>query len=245
MTFWTAGAVLGGTLLSGAMQSNAAGDAADAQRAGTAESNATQRYIYDTTRTDNAPALEARNASLQRMRELLGIGGDASAKGYGTLGGAVSPVDVTSDPGYQFGFSQGQTALNNQLGARGMRNSGAALKAAARYGNDYGTTKYNDAFNRVIANRSAQLNPLQSLAGAAQTGASTVAQAGQNYGNTVSGNQTALGNALGANSLSQGNIWGGSVNQLASGLKGINWGGSPYGSDQYGNAFTNMDIMQN
>lgn len=215
----------GGALLGGVLQSNAAGRAADKQASSASESNATQKAMYDQTRQDNMPALEARNASLERMRALLGIGGDKSSAGYGSLGGAINPGDVTNEAGYQFGLNQGLTAQNNLLGARGMRNSGAALKAASRYGNDYATTKYDNAFNRVVANRSAQLNPLQSLAGAAQTGASTVANAGNNYATTVGGNQTALGNAMGANSLAQGNIWGGTVNQLASGLKGVNWGG--------------------
>ena len=228
------GAALGGAILT----SNAAGRASDKQLQGTRESNSTQKAMYDQTREDNMPALDARNASLQRMRELLGIGGDTASKGYGSLGGGINPGDVQSEAGYQFGLNQGLTAQSNQLGARGMRNSGAAIKAATRYGNDYATTKYDNAFNRIVANRSAQLNPLQSLAGASQTGASTVANAGGNYANTVSGNQTALGNALGANSLAQGNIWGGAINQLASGVKNVNWGsfgsGGSVGNAGYG-----------
>lgn len=223
---WIAAAIVGGAALgSGILQSNAAGRAADKQAAASAASNETQRYMYDTTREDNMPALESRNAALQKMRELLGVGGDTSAKGYGSLGGAINPGDVTKEAGYQFGLNQGLTSLNNQMGARGMRNSGAALKAATRYGTDYATTKYDNAFNREVANRSAQLNPLQSLAGAAQTGASTVANAGQNYANGVSSNQAALGNALGASSIANGNIWGNTLNQLGSTLKGVNWGG--------------------
>ena len=220
MSFIAAAIVGGSAIVGGVLQSNAAGRASDKQLQGTRESNATQKAMYDQTREDNMPALDARNASLQRMRELLGIGGDTASKGYGSLGGGINPGDVQNEAGYQFGLNQGLTAQSNQLGARGMRNSGAAIKAATRYGNDYATTKYDNAFNRIVANRSAQLNPLQSLAGASQTGASTVANAGGNYANTVSGNQTALGNALGANSLAQGNIWGGALNQIGSAAKG-------------------------
>lgn len=221
MSFIAAAVITGGAALAGGiLSSNAAGRAANKQLQASQESNATQKAMYDQTREDNMPALDARNASLQRMRELLGIGGDTASKGYGSLGGGINPGDVQNEAGYQFGLNQGLTAQSNQLGARGMRNSGAAIKAATRYGNDYATTKYDNAFNRIVANRSAQLNPLQSLAGASQTGASTVANAGGNYANTVSGNQTALGNALGANSLAQGNIWGGALNQIGSAAKG-------------------------
>jgi hypothetical protein len=221
MSFIAAAVITGGAALAGGiLSSNAAGRAANKQLQASQESNATQKAMYDKTREDNMPALDARNASLQRMRELLGIGGDAASKGYGSLGGGINPGDVQNEAGYQFGLNQGLTAQSNHLGARGMRNSGAAIKAATRYGNDYATTKYDNAFNRIVANRSAQLNPLQSLAGASQTGASTVANSGNNYANTVSGNQTALGNALGANSLAQGNIWGGALNQIGSAAKG-------------------------
>ena len=211
------GGVFGGILGNSA---DAQDRAADKQVAAINESSRIQDKQFQQTRADNMPALDARNASLQRMRELLGIGGDTASKGYGSLGGGINPGDVQNEAGYQFGLNQGLTAQSNQLGARGMRNSGAAIKAATRYGNDYATTKYDNAFNRIVANRSAQLNPLQSLAGASQTGASTVANAGGNYANTVSGNQTALGNALGANSLAQGNIWGGALNQIGSAAKG-------------------------
>jgi hypothetical protein len=236
---WVAAAVVTTTLVNGYMQSNAANNAADAQSEAAANSNATQRYMYDTTRADNMPALDARNASLDKMRSLLGIGGDTSQAGYGSLGGAIKPTDVQNEAGYQFGLNQGLTAQNNLLGARGMRNSGAAIKAATRYGNDYATTKYDNAFNREVANRSAQLNPLQSVAGLGQTGASTVASAGTNYANNVSSNQTSLGNAQAANSLSQGNIWGNTINQLGSIYKNSATSGNGYtmGSDGWANSY--------
>ncbi len=205
----------GAAILGGLIASDSARSAGNKQADAAAASNATQKQMFDQTRADNMPALDARNASLARMRELLGIGGDATAPGYGSAGGRVNPGDVQNEPGYQFGQQQGMQALNNQLTARGMRNSGAALKAATRYGTDYATTKYDNAFNREIANRSAQLNPLQSVAGLGQTGASTVAGAGQNYANQVGANQIGLGNALGASTIAQGNAWGNALQQGA------------------------------
>lgn len=197
------GAMLGGALLS----SKSAGDAADAQRAGAAASDATQRYFYDTTRADNLPAIQSRNWALEQLK----------AKLSGQLGQAINPQNVMAEPGYQFGLNQGMGALTSQMNARGMRNSGAALMAGQRYAQDYAGTKYNDAFNREVANRSAQLNPLQSLAGLGQTGASTIASAGQNAANNISANQTGLGNALGASYIAQGNALSGAINQ------GLGW----------------------
>lgn len=211
MSFWVAGAVVGGSLLSGYMGSNAASDAADAQSNAAAASNATQRYMYDTTRQDNMPALDARNASLAKMRELLGIG---EKGGGGVLGKAPTASDVMAEPGYQFGLTQGMNALNNQLTARGMRNSGAALKAAARYGTDYAASKYDNAFNRMQSADTNRFNRFASLAGAGQVGANTIGQAGQNYANQVGATQQSLGNALAASEIAKGNAWGNAVNQI-------------------------------
>lgn len=205
------GGVFGGILGNSA---DAQGRAADKQVAAINHATDIQNEQFKQTRADNMPALEARNSSLQRMRELLGIGGDTTASDYGSLAGAINPGDVTKEDGYQFGLNQGLTSLNNQMGARGMRNSGAALKAATRYGTDYATTKYDNAFNRVIANRNAQLNPLQSVAGAGQTGASTIAQAGQNYANNASENALQIGNVGAAKSIGTANIWQGAANQI-------------------------------
>lgn len=216
MSFIAAAIATGGALLSGSMQADAAGYATDMQDEASRRSDATNRYAYDTTRSDNMPALDARNQSLNRMRELLGISDNKSASGFGSLGGRINLGDVTNEAGYKFGLDQGLKTQQNVLGARGMRNSGAAIKAGARYGTDYATTKYDNAFNREVANRSAQLNPLQSLAGLGQTGASTVANAGQNYANNVGANATNLGNAQGAGAMAQGNIWGNTINQLVS-----------------------------
>lgn len=215
MTFWVAGAVAVGTIGGALINSNAAGKASNAQQNAANSANATQLQMYNQTREDNMPALGARNDALSRLEELLGVGGDKTAAGYGSASGPLQVGDVTQDPGYQFGLQQGQTALNNALAARGMRDSGAALKAAARYGTDYATTKYDDAFNRAQTNRQLTLNPLQSLAGLGQTGASTIAQAGANSANNIASNQIGVGNAQAANSIAQGNIWGNTANQLA------------------------------
>lgn len=190
--------------------------AAGAQQDATNAANGTELQMYNQTRQDNMPALGARNDALSQLEFELGIGGQGKGtSGYGSLAQPLSVGDVTQDPGYQFGLQQGQAALNRQLTARGMSDSGAALKAAARYGTDYATTKYDDAFNRAQTNRQLQLNPLQSVAGLGQTGASTIAQAGANAGNQISANQTGLGNAMGANYLAQGNALSRGVNQLA------------------------------
>lgn len=243
MTFWVAGAVVGAGALAAGAGVYSANKASKAQQNAANQASQTELETYNQTRQDNMPALDARNASLQRLRDLLGISGNTGAPGYGSLGGPINPLGVESSPGYQFGLKQGLTTLNNQEVARGMSNSGQALKAAAQFGNDYATTKYDDAFNREVANRSAQLNPLQSVAGLGQTGASTVASAGMNYGNQVGQNIIGAGNAQAAASIAQGNAFANGVNQLSGWYQNYakpNVGYTPGGSYQ-SNMADNID----
>jgi len=204
------GGVFGGILGNSV---DAQGRAADKQVNAINRSTDIQDRQFQQVRQDNMPLMDARNVSLDRMRTLLGLGGDSSSKDYGTLGGAISPSNVQNEAGYQFGLNQGLTAQGNMLGARGMRNSGAAIKAATRYGNDYATTKYDNAFNREIANRQQQLAPLNSLAGFGQQGVNSINQAGQNYANAASENALQIGNVGATKSIGQANIWQGAANQ--------------------------------
>lgn len=78
----SAGAYLAGgaVLASGYMSSQAAGDAADAQEAAASRSDATQRYMYDTTRQDNAPFLQNGTKANNQLALMLGLGTAGSGK---------------------------------------------------------------------------------------------------------------------------------------------------------------------
>ena len=118
--------------------------------------------------------------------------------------------EFQADPGYGFRLSEGQKALDRQAAARGGLISGGALKAAQRYGQEMGSQEYTNAFNRYQTERQARLNPLQSLAGMAQTSTGQLGQAGQAMATGVgeAGAQAAQARASGymggANALSQG-----------------------------------------
>jgi hypothetical protein len=115
-----------------------------------------------------------------------------------------------ADPGYGFRLSEGQKALERSTAARVGLQSGAALKAAARYGQEMGSQEFQNAFNRFQTERQARLNPLQSLAGVGQTSAQNLAgQAGQMGQNIAEGLGSAAaaraaGYVGGANALNQG-----------------------------------------
>lgn len=205
---------VGSSILGGILGDDSNEDAAQTQADATDRANKITWDMYSQTREDNMPALQARNNALARMQELLGVGGNSRAAGYGSLNTGLKTSDVMSEPGYQFGLQQGQQALARQNAARGMYNSGAALKAAQRYGTDYATTKYDNAFNRLQTQQTNQFNRLSGLAGNGSVGANTVASAGQNAANNVANNTTALGNAQAASQLSSGNNWTNAIGQI-------------------------------
>lgn len=75
---WAAAAAVAGSLISADSQRSASNKATDAQSRAAADANALQKYMYDQTRTDNLPALDARNSGLDQLKLLLGLGGVAN-----------------------------------------------------------------------------------------------------------------------------------------------------------------------
>jgi hypothetical protein len=98
---------------------NATDRAMGAQKDAADQANATQRYIFDTQRNDNQPWRQA------GLKALAGLEDPNFGK------------DLTMDPGYQFRLNEGNKAINAGAAARGLGNSGATLKALAKYGQDF------------------------------------------------------------------------------------------------------------
>jgi hypothetical protein len=116
-----------------------------------------------------------------------------------------------ADPGYAFRLSEGQKQLDRMAAIRGGQISGSSLKAAARFGQEMGSQEYTNAFNRYQTERNARLNPLQSLAGMAQTSTNQLGAAGQNYAN-------AAGQAIGAGAQATASGYMGMANAASGGL---------------------------
>lgn len=116
-------------------------------------------------------------------------------------------VNMLADPGYAFRLAEGQKALERSAAARGGLISGGALKAAERYGQDYASQEYQNAYNRALTEYNAAVqreqtgyNRLSGLAGIGQQTAQQLGQAGQQYGQSAAGLASATG-ASSANSL--------------------------------------------
>lgn len=90
------------------------------------------------------------------------------------------PSNITEDAGYQFNLEQGQQGLNRSLAAAGGLQSGAALKAASQYNQQYADNALNSAYqrymNRVGAQNNIYGNTGDIKAGARMAGAENIAK---------------------------------------------------------------------
>jgi hypothetical protein len=114
-------------------------------------------------------------------------------------------ADYQTDPGAAFRLSEGLKALDNSASARGGVLSGNALKGVNDYAQNTASQEYGNAFNRYMAQRGAQTNTLQSLAGMGQTATQQVGQASQNFATQASQGLQTAGNAGAAGWLGAGN----------------------------------------
>lgn len=208
MAIGTAAAILGGAAISGLMGSSAARSAASAQTDAAAQSDATQRYMYDQTRADNAPFRETGLAANNRLAEMMKSG---------QFDKRFTQADMNADPvynsGLQFGLDQGTQGINRQAAAGGSFLSGATLKALTRFGNDYGSTKANESYNRFNNDQATKYNRYAGLSGAGQQATNQVSAAGQNMANQVSQNQIGAGNAQASGYVGQANALSGAIGQ--------------------------------
>lgn len=212
-----AGASILGSVLGSNEQANAAQSAADTSAGATKYAADIQKQIYDQTRADQTPWREAGANSLAQLVSGTGANGEYLRP--------FSMADYTADPGYKFRLAEGQKALDRSAAARGGLQSGAALKAAARYGQDYGSNEYQNAYNRYQSNQSNKFNRLASLAGVGQTANNALQQAGQNYATGVGGLTMANADTAGNAALAAGNARASMYGGIGNTLGRINWGG--------------------
>lgn len=180
----------GASLAGASMQANATKNASKQQMA-----------MYQQTRSDllpyNTAGKQANNMLMAQLPDLTApINMD-----YATL---------EKTPGYQFNLTQGLKSVQNSAAARGLGNSGAALKGAAAYATGLADSTYQNQFNNAMANKQNAYNMLmgQSQLGenaAAQTGAYGT-QTATNIGNNTiqGGNALAAGTVGAANALNNG-----------------------------------------
>ena len=247
-----AGAAIGGAL-GGAIDGNESGQAASSA-AGAANTGAQQqidlqRRMYEEGVARQQPFYQAGVNALPGYLQGIGQGGEL-VRGF-------TQADYQADPGYAFRLAEGQKALDRQAAARGGLISGAALKAAGRYGQEMASQEFGNAYNRFRDTQGLRRNALAGVVGFAPTAAGSMTTSGQNYatnaGNAMYQQGVNTGNALIAGQQGRQSMYGdlgsafgkylsgGGLSGAQSAFSQTGLGGSGFGS---GMAYGNEDLGQ-
>lgn len=219
---WGYTAIAGATLVSGAMGSSAAKDAAETQAQAARDSAAMQKAMFD---KQNKQQTGYRAAGTGALADIGALGSgaydiyDQSGKQTGTGMGSgyltkqFAPEDFAAgiDPGFAFRLKMGQDQAMRQANLGGGALSGNALAGLQDYTQGQASQEYGNAFNRFQTQRGNIYNTLASIAGLGQTslGQTSAAsgQAGANIGQAISN----AGSAAAAGTVGAANAYGGAI----------------------------------
>jgi hypothetical protein len=171
--------------------------AINAQQDANNQNIAFQREVLAQQRADNQPLLDLRNSTIPRINALM-----------------QDPSSITSDPGYQFGLNQGNKLIGDRAAASGNYYSGAQLKEAQRFGQDYAGSKLNESLNRLMG-----------VAGLGQVGGNNNQQATGTFGQNTTQLINNAGNIRGSGYMGMTNNLGGMTNEWFNNWQRQNGGG--------------------
>ena len=213
-----AAAVIGGVaqIGGGIMASNASKKASRAQVQASKDANAAQERMFKEQNRLQEPFRQGGLTAQNEIMQLLGIGGDKAAAGYGSLGKSFGQADFEQDPGYAFRQQEGMKALERSAAARGNLLSGSTLKGVQRFGQDLASQEYQNAFNRYQVNRSNKLNPLQSLMGSGQSATNVMTNAAGQMGQNEANNLYNAGQARASGYIGSANALSSALGQIGS-----------------------------
>ena len=159
-----------------------------------------------------------RQAGLTTQAELMrqmGLGGDPASQGYGNLLRNFSDEDFQADPGYSFRLAEGLKAIDRTAAARGNMISGAAMKAAGRYGQDMASQEYQNAYGRFMGNKASNYNMLTGQQAVGQGASNSMNQASGQYAQNAGDAYMNAGNARASGYVGAANAWSGALNNMS------------------------------
>lgn len=131
-----------GSLMSSWLGANAAQQAAAAQLAGTKEGIKLTKQMFGTVKGELQPYVNTGKFGMTGVKNLLGGGNMDPALIQKTLEGL---------PGYQFALKQGLQAAQSGFAAKGLGQSGAAIKGAADYATGLASETYGKLFDQFLS----------------------------------------------------------------------------------------------
>ena len=197
------------------LQYRAATNAARLQAGAAQDATAEQRRQYDLSRGDLEPWRESGRMGLEELSRQLGLGGDFSSS---NLGRKFTLADFENDPvnraSFDFGMKQGTSGIDRMMASRGLRNSGATLKALTKFGTDYTGQKAGESYNRFVGDQGNIFNRLAAISRIGQTATNQTATMGANMANNIGDIGMGAANARGAAEIARANAIGGGLSNF-------------------------------
>ena len=185
-----------GDLLGGRAERKAAKNAAGAQIDAANQANALEKQMYEQSRADQMPWLEQGKASLSQLAGLT--------KPDGELMRTYSAADFQADPGYQFRLSEATKGADRAMAARGLTNSGTALRELSRVNQGMASDEFQNSYNRWMQQRQNQYNMLSGLADTGRVTSEQLASLGSDYSNQYGQNLGQAANARASSYIAGG-----------------------------------------
>lgn len=205
---WGNWAAAGAQLIGASQQAKAARDAALMQSQSADKANEMLWAMYSQNRDDQTPWRVGGTMALSQLASGVAPGGEFNRD--------FTAADFTKDPGYQFRMDEGQKGLERSAAARGGLMNGGTLRALNRYGQDYASGEFNNAYSRWNNNQTTRYNRLSNLAGLGQTANNVTSQLGQQTATAAGNNTMSAGAAQAAGQVGAANAWTGAANNIAS-----------------------------
>jgi hypothetical protein len=217
---WVAAAILGGSVISGAIGSHAASSAARTQANAANNATNTQLSMFNTLNDQQAPYRQAGQTSLDAIMRGFGLGDPNSPGGAGDgfFSHQFNAADLNANlaPNYAFMLDQGQratTAQSNAMGGLGAN----SLADISRFTTGYAQNAYQQAYANYTANQTNIFNRLASIAGLGQTAGSNQTTGGSSFANGIAGTMVGAGNASAAGTVGSANAVSGAINNGVNG----------------------------
>lgn len=200
-----AAGAIGGALIN----KSATKKATDASTAATTANNALQASTYAANASRLDPYGMRGNAAGDAINALL-LGGKGQGAAFNQF---------RNSTGYDFRVSEGNKAVNTGFAGKGLLQSGAAMKALTKYGQNTASGEFGNYLDQLRGQQNTGL-----------AGASALAGVGQNMANSVSQNNSTnasnIGNAALAGASNNNALIGGLVNTAGQFLgNGSSFGG--------------------
>jgi hypothetical protein len=193
---WIAAAVVGSTVVSGAMQSRAAGRAADTQSASAQAGIDEQRRQFDAVQALLRPYVETGETALSQQAALIGVGGPEAQRS------AIQALE--QGPEFQALTRQGEEAILQSAAATGGLRGGNVQGALAQFRPQVLASLIDQQYNR-----------LGGLAQAGQASAAGVGTAGMQTGTNISNLLQQQGAARAGGALASGQAFGNVFGNIA------------------------------